>query len=161
MSSTASSSGMPTTSVATLPATTVTTVSLRPEDVQAIVTCLAANPTALAAVALMIQSDQPTLPMPVASASSSQNQSGKLRDQPAVPTFNHSPLFTQEESEIIEGNLESKVLIGGLERGKAFELALKWAWLQLISLGHVGTHSTHRRERQSKREALTPVNTYI
>ena len=73
MSLMSSSSGMPTTSVATPPATTVTMVSLKPEDVRAIVTGLAANPSALAAVALMIQSDQSTLLMPVPSASSSQN----------------------------------------------------------------------------------------
>ena len=37
--------------------TSVTTVTLRSEDVQAIVSGLAANPSALAAVALMMQSD--------------------------------------------------------------------------------------------------------
>jgi len=39
------------------PKKTVTAVSLRPEDVQAIVFGLAANPSALASVVLMMQSD--------------------------------------------------------------------------------------------------------
>jgi len=59
------------------PTTTVTTVSLRPEDVQAIVTGLAANPRALAAVAVMMQSDQQPV-LPSTSVSSTQSLSGKL-----------------------------------------------------------------------------------
>ena len=51
--------GLTTTSEPTVSTvTTHTVVSLRPEDVQAFVTGLAANPTALVAVALMMQSDQ-------------------------------------------------------------------------------------------------------
>jgi len=54
-------------------------VSLRPEDVQAIVTGLAANPSALAVVALMIQTDpQTALPMMELLALTSQSQMGKL-----------------------------------------------------------------------------------
>ena len=70
------------------PTTTVATVSLRPEDVQAIVTGLASNPSALAAVALMIQSDQqPVLPAN-ASVPSSWSQSGKLPPTTGSP---HKP----------------------------------------------------------------------
>ena len=61
MESSSSSGNVGLTTISEPPASTVTThttVSLRSEDVQAIVTGLAANPTALAAVALMMQSDQ-------------------------------------------------------------------------------------------------------
>ena len=61
MESSSSSGNVRLTTPSKPPASTVTThttVSLRPEDVQAIVTGLATNPTALAAVALMMQSDQ-------------------------------------------------------------------------------------------------------
>ena len=55
-----SSSGNLAASNAALPtsSSSVMTVSLRPEDVQAIVSGLASNPSALAAVTLMIQLDQ-------------------------------------------------------------------------------------------------------
>jgi len=43
--------------------TSVTTVSLRPQDVQAIVTGLASNPDALSAVALMIREEQQQNPV--------------------------------------------------------------------------------------------------
>lgn len=59
--------------------TDVTTVSLRPQDVQAIVTGLASNPDALAAVALMIRAEQqPNLGLPQSSASANQGQPSKL-----------------------------------------------------------------------------------
>jgi len=60
------------------PTTSVTTVSIRQEDVQAIVSGLAANPSALAAVALMMQSDgQQAGPSGLPSASSSSSHTGK------------------------------------------------------------------------------------
>ena len=84
------------------PTTTVATVSLRPEDVQAIVTGLASNPSALAAVALMIQSDQqPALPAN-SSVSSSRSQSGKLPPTTGSPhklgtRYSFSSLHTGRE----------------------------------------------------------------
>ena len=59
--------------------TTLTTVSLRPEDVQAIVTGLASNPSALAAVALMMQTDQqPVPPKSLPMSSPNRTQPGKF-----------------------------------------------------------------------------------
>jgi len=79
MESSSSSGNVVPSTTSEVPASTVathTTVSLRPEDVQAIVAGLAANPTAMAAVALMIQSDQqpgttPLVPDPPTAASRS------------------------------------------------------------------------------------------
>jgi len=56
------------------------TLSLRPEDVQAIVSGLAANPSALAAVALMIHADsQMAVPMTEPLALTNQSQMGKCK----------------------------------------------------------------------------------
>jgi len=76
-----SGSGMSTTTTSMVPPSpsTLMTVKLRPEDVQAIITGLAANLSALAKVALMIQLDPQTAkPMMEPLAITSQSQMGKL-----------------------------------------------------------------------------------
>ena len=83
--------------------TSVTTVTLRSEDIQAIVSGLAANPSTLAAVALMMQSDGQQDPP----ESPNQSQTGKFTRVdtnhwkcPLIGTrYPFSP-FTQEGSEI-------------------------------------------------------------
>jgi len=85
------------------PTTSVTTVSLRQEDVQAIVSGLAANPSALAAVALMMQSDdQQAGPSGLSSASSSSGHAGKspfISGSPhqAGTSYHFSSLHTRRE----------------------------------------------------------------